>query len=434
MQITAINLKETGSALQRVAIDLTPVKPGGENGGAKPLALELVKQVAAIRPTTQIILLTTRENDDELAALDGPNILRHCVSHPRGDLRRGAAGTRVKVERKAAGLLPGWVKSRLVRWLQPVGSNPPASPLVQQLGAQLLVCPFTALFYRHPAIPTVSVVHDLQFLTYPQFFSDEDRRQRARHFNWACTAAARIICPSEYVKATVLKAGEVDAQRVRVIHNTSHMRLRKLARMETREALSSLGLEAERYLLYPANFWKHKNHEMLLVAFGMFASRHPDSTLKLVLTGSPSARRDEIMNAAGMMGLTGRVVIPGYVEDGRFATLMQCCKALIFPSLYEGFGMPVLEAMSMGRPVLCSNRTALTEVGGNAAIYFDPRSPYAMSEAIEQIEAGPALIHKLAADAAARAATFGDGASMAHEYWNVFEDAARTPAAALAGA
>ena len=362
--------------------------PGGENGGAKLVALELAKQLAEAQPETQFIILTTERNDGDLASLDAANVSRHCVRRSAGHLWPGGTTMRAQAERIAARLLPVPIKETLSQWRFAAAISR-SSPLVRSLGAQLLFCPFTAPFHHSASVPTVSIINDLQFLTYPQFFKAEDRLERSQHFQWACRVSAHIVCPSEYTRGTVLRHGQLEPDRVRVIPHTMQSRLARPDAEEVSSRLAPFGLERDGYLFYPANFWRHKNHEMLLTAFGIFLKANPSSQLKLALTGAPDQRQREISEAVVRFGLTSRVVLPGFVDDTCFAALLHGCLALIFPSLYEGFGMPVLEAMAIGKAVLCSNLTSLPEVAGDAAMYFDPRSPYAIAEADPARRHGP---------------------------------------------
>jgi hypothetical protein len=122
------------------------------------------------------------------------------------------------------------------------------------------------------------------------------------------------------------------------------------------------------------------------------------------------------------MELEHRVQFLGYVPDQEFAALMQSALAVIFPSLYEGFGMPVLEAMACGTPVLCSNVTSLPEVAGDAALFFDPRRPVEIANAIERIVGDPALAKDLARRGYRRVAAFSDPTEMARQYLRVFQE------------
>jgi Glycosyl transferases group 1 len=162
---------------------------------------------------------------------------------------------------------------------------------------------------------------------------------------------------------------------------------------------------------------------MLLTALGMYRARHPESDLKLVCTGIPNTRMEYLREASRHMGLEGAVKFPGYLSEGEFSALMYSCKAVIYPSLYEGFGMPVLEGMASGKPVLCSDVTSLPEVAGEAALFFDPKRPQTIINTIERVEHEPELVSHLIELGRDRAAQFSDAEQMAREYWWVFGEA-----------
>ena len=294
-----------------------------------------------------------------------------------------------------------------------------------EMQADLLFCPFTAPFFFAPDIPLVSVVYDLQYLYYPQFFSPKAHSERAMHFRHASQQAQRLVCISDYARQTVLDNTDVPPENVTTIHIGLSRKATSLAPEQLLAVLERLGLRAARFLLYPANFWPHKNHRMLLTAFKMYRTRHKGSDLGLVCTGTPDAHMEYLRDAAERMELTEAVYFPGYVSDEVFIALLQACQALIFPSLYEGFGIPVLEAMAFGKPVLCSRVTSLPEVAGDAALYFDPRKPAEMVSAIEHIESDAELGLRLIHLGYERLKIFGGPAEMAQRYLQVFREVAR---------
>jgi glycosyltransferase involved in cell wall biosynthesis len=118
---------------------------------------------------------------------------------------------------------------------------------------------------------------------------------------------------------------------------------------------------------------------------------------------------------------SGSVVFSGYVRPEELAALLGACTALIFPSLYEGFGMPVLEAMASGKPVLCSRVTSLPEVADDVAIYFDPAEPAQIAAAIDALFQDDARIAGQVARGRARGKSFGDGRAMAERYLAEFD-------------
>lgn len=388
------------------------MRPGGENGGAKTLALEVVAQLARLAPSTEFLLLTSSISHDELAGLDSGNISRICVIQEQSRRsetlsRRMAwfAGRHTPLRMKELlGSPYGWWVRRQARRRN-----------LRRLGLDLLFCPFTAPFLPNPGVPVVSVVHDLQFLAYPQFFSRRELDERRRSFEQARRVARVIVCPSEYVRSRLLAVGGIEASRVVVIHNTPD---RRGSSPEAYQPLSGF-----RYLLYPANFWPHKNHEMLLAAYGMLVQTEGSDAPHLVFTGAPGERQDRMLETAAKMRLGERVHFAGYVSDGEYAAILGGCEALVFPSLYEGFGMPVLEAMKSGKPVLCSNVTSLPEVAGEAAVYFDPGSASSIAGAMSRVAGDETLRSCMARAGVERARELGTGETMARRYWQAFEDA-----------
>lgn len=403
--------------LRRVLVDLTPLLPGGANGGAKQIALALLPQLAAAAPQFEFVLLTREETDSELARLDGPNLSRMCVlrqSTPqarphtswRGSLRAG-------VRHGLGQVLPPRALRLARRAYQAATTQIPTSRLARQLSADLLFCPFTAPLYFHPAVPLVSIVHDLQYADYPQFFTAEERFYRARDFARACVTARRLVCMSDAVRDRVLQTGRARPEQVVTIRPGLLRHLEAPDRATAEAALNRFAVHHGRYLLYPANFWPNKNHEMLLTAFGIFRARNPGSDLMLVCTGHTDERALHVRNAARRMGLLPCVRLPGFVSDVELGALFASCRALIFPSLYEGFGLPLLEAMALGRAILCSDLPSLREVAGDAALYFDPHNIEAMVQAINTADSEPSRLDQLADQGRKRLSHQADDAAIA---------------------
>jgi len=394
--------------LRRVVVDLTPVLAGADNGGAKLVAVELVRHLAQLAPSCEWVLLTSNKGHDDLASLDSPNVrrVRAGVNDGNGSGKRLA---------RAQGL------SRFGRR----DNSSSRRGLVHQLDPDLVFCPFTTARFFEPHVPMVTIVYDLQHVEYPGFFSREEREHRDREFRNVCRFASHIVCISDHVRRTVLQHGSVDPARVSTIHISLFRRLATTPESADSGVLQHLGLQVDRFLLYPANFWLHKNHEMLVTAFGMYRARHPESDLKLVCTGGLNARREKLQQAVERMGLSCDVKLTEFLPDEEFAALLRACHAMIFPSLCEGFGMPVLEAMVFDKPVLCSSLTSLPEIAGDAALLFDPRKPTEIVCAIEQIETDSEFATQLVQRGRSRLTAFGDAAEMARQYLQVLQDALR---------
>lgn len=369
-----------------VAVDLLPMLPGGANGGAKPFTLGLLRAMAELAPDWTFVLVANPATMEELRALEGPNL-------------------------KVIPAKRAWQ------------AKPPAKLLGRKI--DVWFCPFTRPYFQRPDIPMVSVIYDLQYHYYPGFFSEAERRGRDQTFKLAASRASRLACISDFVRQTVLEYGNVAADKVRTIHIRLPERLETPPDQAITAVLAKFGLEKDGYLIYPANFWPHKNHKVLLTAFGIHRASHPGSRLKLVLTGADTGLAPEIKEAAQTMGLGAWVIFTGFVSDQDLAGLTVGAKALIFPSLFEGYGMPVAEAMSLGRPVLCANLTSLPEVGGEAVLYFDPRQPDDVAQSMTRLESEPGLAENLAQAGRVRAASLGGPADMAREYLELLDEALR---------
>jgi glycosyltransferase involved in cell wall biosynthesis len=212
----------------------------------------------------------------------------------------------------------------------------------------------------------VTSVLDLQHEYHPEFFSRAERAYRRIVYGWTVRRSRRLIAISEHVKGTLVEQLGVTAERVSVAYLGVDL-----------ERFSPDGRAREPFLLYPANRWPHKNHERLFEAFALLRRGRPE--LRLVLTG------------AGHEGkpVPAGVEVRGRVGNGELVDLYRSAAALVFPSLYEGFGQPPIEAMACGCPVAASNTTALPEVCGDAARLFDPTSPEAIAAAVGEVLDAP---------------------------------------------
>lgn len=377
--------KATDKAL--VLVDLTPVLPGGDNGGAKLMTILLLHALRDMRPDWRFVCLTADAAHEELSHLDAPNVER--------------------VRASTLGRLRG-----LSHWRgQPV---------------DCYFCPFTMPYFHHPDVPAVSVIYDLQYAAYPQFFAPDDEAGRERTFLTAARLAERLVCISEFTRQSVLAQGNVPSGRTATVHISLPRRLTRAAPEAVAAVRARLGLGESRYFLYPANYWPHKNHRMLLTAFGMLTAGRSDD-VRLVLTGADTGLRAELGQAAARLGLAERVTFAGYVSDEELSALMTGAAALVFPSLFEGFGMPLVEAMAVGTPVVCSDATSLPEVGGEAALYFDPKRPDTIAAALSRLLDDPGLAEGLVAKGRERLAAFGGPEDMARKYLAVFEDVLARP-------
>lgn len=252
----------------------------------------------------------------------------------------------------------------------------------------IMYCPFTAVNYVDKNIPIVSTLHDIQHKYYPWFFSQEEINSRDNFYNRLIRIFPYIISVSEFTKNTFVEKYKYDANRINVILSSVQDRLKEYPEENDSTILKGLDITDD-FLFYPANFWKHKNHISLLVAFNMYIRNNKDSKLKLVLTGFSSESSVDWDETLEKMGLQNRVMLLGYVSNDVIAALMRKCRIMVFPSLYEGFGIPIVEAMACNATIACSNITAIPEVAGDCVFYFNPYKPEDIYEKIEFILNNP---------------------------------------------
>jgi glycosyltransferase involved in cell wall biosynthesis len=254
-------------------------------------------------------------------------------------------------------------------------------------GLDVVHFPLTVMIPRVEDRPAVTTVLDLQHEFLPRFFSRAELAYRRVVYAWSVRRSRLVITISRHAARAVVERLGVPENRVRPIH------------LGLDHSVFGPGKEERaRFLVYPARAWPHKNHERLFEAFSVLRSRHPDLELVLTAYDGPTP--------AGTRSL-------GHVSRDELVRLYRTAAGLVFPSLYEGFGQPPLEAMACGCPVASSNAASLPEVCGDAARMFDPTSTEDMVDAVEEILASPA---EWSAKGIDRAAGFSwDATARAHD-------------------
>jgi glycosyltransferase involved in cell wall biosynthesis len=259
--------------------------------------------------------------------------------------------------------------------------------------------------------PGILTIQDLQHLHYPEFFSKADLEDRERLYRESASRARHIICSSEFTRRDVHERYGVALEKMTTIWNIPSSAVwRTIPLSRRRRLLGAMGVDGP-FLLYPAHCWPHKNHARLLQAVDSIAQRLPTG-MKVVLTGNAFPDDHPAASLIRERGLASRVVHLGYRSPLEVRALFQECTALVFPSLFEGFGMPVAEALIAGKAVACSNAASLPEIAGEAAVTFDPRNVEEMSARILEVATQPALRASLEAAACRRRPLFSAGRSV----------------------
>jgi glycosyltransferase involved in cell wall biosynthesis len=250
----------------------------------------------------------------------------------------------------------------------------------------------------------VLVVHDLAFLRFPETAPQIDRRW-VRRLGAALRSAHAVITPSRATRDDLLEAYDVDASSVHVVpHGVEEFAASPPAEVDA--LLRRLGIEPP-FVLFVGGLERRKNLSSLIQAFALAGC-----DAQLVLAGprvrwSPRDERDLRMTTAALPADARRcIVFPGYVDASERRALLSAATALASPSLYEGFGLSVLEAMAAGVPVLASNVSSLPEVTGDAALLVDPRDVEAIAEGLRAVLTDEHLRKRLARAGTSRARSF----------------------------
>jgi len=254
----------------------------------------------------------------------------------------------------------------------------------------LYFCPFGAIWPRPFPRPSVVTLVDIQEKYYPEFFTKQDIWNREYHYEGSTRAADQVITISEFSKQSIIQHHRIPRDKVHVIYLAADQ---SFYLPSTPMGKKSLNLP-ERFIFYPANRWFHKNHDNLLRALVVLKQEY-HSRIDCVLTGFDYENGYPLEKKVKEYGLNDQVKILGYVSIEEMKDIYKRAQLLCFPSLFEGFGMPVIEAMVTGCPVVCSNTTSIPEVAGEAALFFDPVDPHDIALKINDVLSDITLRNKL---------------------------------------
>lgn len=251
--------------------------------------------------------------------------------------------------------------------------------------------------------PHVITVHDVQELLFPEYFSPAQRAIRAMH-NWqALDQAHRIIVSYEHVKGDLLKYFRTPPEKIHVCP-IPFAAIRWPEPTAAEAARFDEKYQPRRpFLLYPAQTWPHKNHARLLEAL-QEVRRAGEPDLRLICTGQENEHLAGVLARAEELGLGGAVIFTGAVPEAELAWLYRHTALVVVPTEYEAGSFPVLEAMALGVPVICSDVTSLPEAIGDRRFVFSPYDVDAMSELIRRMLADASLREDNVANGARRAA------------------------------
>ena len=234
--------------------------------------------------------------------------------------------------------------------------------------------PMQALPIARPkGMRTVITVHDLAFKRFPEMFPRKDLWQLNFYADYAIVRADKIIAVSASTQKDLLQFyPQIDPQKIRVIHHGFDAQLfrREMDEEEQKNWRKKYSLDDAPYLLYVGAIQPRKNLITLIETFGELKATGNYPRLKLVLVGAPAWQARNSLEAAQKSPFSKEIILTGRVSFSDLAKFYRYAEVFIFPSLYEGFGIPILESFASGTPVICADNSSLPEVAGDAALYF----------------------------------------------------------------
>ncbi len=253
----------------------------------------------------------------------------------------------------------------------------------------LFVPSHTLPLIRRPELKTVLTVHDLGAEYLPSMHQLKQRLYLGLMTNYQLRSASRLIAVSQSTKQDIIQRVGIDSQKISVVYEGFNPQLKTVPNDSLIDTLKYYDIENNRYFLFVGTIQPRKNISRLITAFANYLKsakgQTKDSPQQLVLAGSRGWLSEEIYQLPEQLGIKSQVKFLGYVPDDKLAALYQGATAFVFPSLFEGFGLPVLEAFACHCPVLTSNSSSLPEVAGEAAVLVDPLSIQSITNGLEQL-------------------------------------------------
>lgn len=240
---------------------------------------------------------------------------------------------------------------------------------------------------------SVITVHDLNFLYYPQFLTSESRRYYSQQIEWAVRRADHVLADSHATKSDLVSLLGVPPEKVTVVLLAADPAFRPLPEAKARQVAAQYGL-APGYLLFVGTLEPRKNLPGLLQAYRLLLDAGK-TVPPLVLVGGKGWLYDEVFERVEALRLGEHVRFLHNVPDADLPGMYNAASVLTMPSFYEGFGLPALEAMACGTPVVVAERASLPEVVGQAGILVNPDDPHGMAQALDRVLADEPLRARL---------------------------------------
>lgn len=327
--------------MKKVAIDLTWVRHG-KVGGTESSVTNLLSGFEELHSNDiEFYLITARDNTDVFKVfLDG-------------DYYKSIVADTVSASQKKRVF---WQNFSLCKMLRTNGIHDCLEPIY--------CMPFTSV----KGIRFYTIIHDLQAIHYPEYFSKA--RVRWMDFSWKNTVkkAYKVVAISDYVRNDIIKQYHADPNKVVRIYDAINIDINNVA---SEDVLKKYGVEEKNFYYTVSSLLPHKNLKTIIYAMSELKKRSSDAFLPLLVSGVGGSQQQELMDLVHEQNLDGEIRLTGFVDNSVRNRLYKSCKVFLFPSIFEGFGMPPLEAIAFGTSVITTKETSLPEVTGGICEYVE---------------------------------------------------------------
>ena len=361
----------------RIGVNTVPLFPG-QIGGTEVYAHNLLSHLTAVDRQHAYYLFVTRYNRNLFDShFQRANVFKVRTLSLQG-LRYAERGV-ARLAGSAGRRLP-----RLSRWLVNAVASADMLYSIRKYKIDLWFCPLINLTPRYVHLPSIVSIPDLLPEFYPDFLRRDLLEWSQRRYPASCRDATKVITFSEFSRSTMVDRYDIAPEKIHVIPHGVGEEFLMLRNGSAVEAVRTRYALPSEYAFYPANTWPHKNHPTLLKALHLLRVKH-GRRLVCVFTGIRREGHEAFLKAAVEHDLNEQVRHLGYVERHDMPLLYRGARFMVFPSLFEGFGLPLLEAMASDCPVLCSRVASIPEVAGDAAFFFDPHDPEQIADAMHRV-------------------------------------------------
>lgn len=344
----------------KIAFDLQFMLPGGTNGGLKYFILDFIKWARDKHKQSLSFLFVIQSNfsQEAKAWFESRDIVVVCDSFPWPPAVERA------FEKASGKTLSNWLTRIKIASFKP----------------DVIYCPFGVVSFELSRVPTVATIADLLHADFNGTLTEDEVKYREACLMETTRKADLIHAISDYTADRIEKVYPLAKKKtfrayLRPPRLSTETRTNASDTMDTRAPLKP-------FFYYPANYWPHKNHSALLKAYKNYVTRAGDAAWSLILTGDFLDKKGEFDALVHKLDISEHVTHEGFVSDNRVNDLWRTAGALVFPSLHEGFGLPLIEAMRWRVPIICGCLTSLGEIGGQAAYYVDVTDPDSIAQGL----------------------------------------------------